>query len=84
MLLSLVNDILDLKLIEEGRFEPKTERFKPKEAIDFIFKMLYGQGALTNTEIQVDYTAADAANEPSNKEMVFESPPSQNRLLSSD
>ena len=60
--MSLVNDVLDLKLIEEGQFEPKMERFKPKEAIDFILKMLQGQGALTNTEIKVDYTAADATN----------------------
>ena len=81
--MSLVNDILDLKLIEEGQFEPKMERFKPKEAIDFVLKMLDGQGALSNTKIQVDYTAADAANETSHPETVFRPPP-QNRLLSAD
>ena len=84
LLLSLVNDILDLKLIEEGQFEAKMERFNPREAIDFILKMLNGQVALSNTKIQVDYIADEAANESSNHDMVFEPPPSQNRLLSSD
>ena len=60
------------------------EPFKPKEAIDFILKMLNGQAALTNTKIQVDYTTADAADETSNNHMVFDPPQSQNRLLSSD
>ena len=82
--MSLVNDILDLKLIEEGQFEPNMEHFKPKEAIDFILKMLNGQAALTNTKIEVEYTTADDAYETSNNYMVFEPPPSQNRLLSSD
>ena len=59
------------------------ERFKPKEAIDFIIKMLDGQCALSNTKIQVNYTSADAADDKSTSEIVFK-PPGQNRLLSSD
>ena len=60
LLLSLVNDILDLKLIEEGHFEPKMERFQPKNAVNFIKKMLECQGELSNTKIEVDYIAVDA------------------------
>ena len=59
------------------------ERFKPKEAIDFVTKMLDGQCALSNTKIQVNYTSADAADDKSTSEIVFK-PPGQNRLLSSD
>ena len=67
MLLSLVNDILDLKLIDEGQFEPKMERFRPKDAINFILKMLDGQGELSNTKIVVEYIAVD---ETSNNDII--------------
>jgi len=35
-LLSLVGDMLDIKMIEKGVFEPKLENFNPKETLDFI------------------------------------------------
>ena len=39
MLLSLVNDMMDNKLIEAGIFEPKLARFHLKDTFDFILKM---------------------------------------------
>ena len=36
LLLCLVNDILDLKLIEEKKFKPKLALFDPRETLDFI------------------------------------------------
>jgi len=32
LLLCLVNDMLDIKLIEEGKFVPKNSLFKPRDA----------------------------------------------------
>ena len=39
LLISLVNDTLDLHLIEEGRFRVKNERFRPVDILDFISAM---------------------------------------------
>ena len=39
MLLCLVNDILDLKLIEENKFVAKKELFQPREIFGFISSM---------------------------------------------
>ena len=39
LLLVLVNDVLDLKLIEEGDFVPKSEEFSLEETFNFIIKM---------------------------------------------
>ena len=43
LLLGLVNDILDLKLIEENQFFPKMELFKPTETFRFIMDMFASQ-----------------------------------------
>ena len=37
--MSLVNDILDIKLIEEGKFVQKIELFRPRDTFDFIMAM---------------------------------------------
>ena len=39
MLLSLVNDVLDLKLIKQGIYEQKLDSFNPKETFEFIVAM---------------------------------------------
>ena len=39
LLLSLVNDMLDIRLIFEGKFVPKNEHFKPRETFKFIKDM---------------------------------------------
>ena len=39
LLLSLVNDMMDIKLIEQGDFVPKIENFKPNLTFQFIKSM---------------------------------------------
>ena len=39
LLLSQVNDVLDIKLIEEGVFEPKLSPFDPLNVLQFIKSM---------------------------------------------
>ena len=39
LLLSLVNDMLDINLIEEGKFVPKTEQFKLEDTFKFLTAM---------------------------------------------
>ena len=39
LLLCLVNDVLDIKLIESGKFEPKLIEFSPLETLLFIKDM---------------------------------------------
>ena len=39
LLLSLVNDVLDLKLIKQGKYDPKLEEFNPSKTLDFIVGM---------------------------------------------
>ena len=36
MLLSLVNDVLDLNMITQGHYEAKMEQFNPKDIFDVI------------------------------------------------
>ena len=57
MLMALVNDILDLKLIEDGLFMPKIEPFKPWNVLSFIQGMFNGLSNVSNTKIEVDYFA---------------------------
>lgn len=39
LLLSLVNDVLDLKMIKLDKYDPKLETFSPTETFDFIVAM---------------------------------------------
>ena len=39
LLLSLVNDVLDLKMIKQGIYEPKLDAFNPKNCLEFIVAM---------------------------------------------
>ena len=58
MLLALVNDMLDLKLIEDGLFTPKIQVFKPSETIKFIKKLVRLKGLssqVENTRIEVNH-----------------------------
>ena len=47
MLFITVNDMLDFRLIEEGKFEPKIEIFSPIEAFKFILNVL-AQTSISN------------------------------------
>ena len=44
MLLSLVNDILDLKMIEQDKYDQKFESFDPTKTLEFIVAMFEPQG----------------------------------------
>ena len=39
LLLSLVNDVLDIKMIKHDKFEAKSETFNPMNLLDFIIAM---------------------------------------------
>ena len=39
MLLCLVNDVLDIKMISQGNYDSKIEKFNPKSIFDFIVAM---------------------------------------------
>ena len=39
LLLCLVNDVLDIKLIETGKFEQKMVEFSPLETLEFLKEM---------------------------------------------
>ena len=53
LLLSLVNDMLDLKLIDEGKFVPKKELFKPRELLQFISAMFEPQMKLADNTLSI-------------------------------
>ena len=36
LLLSLVNDVVDLKMLKEGRFMKNEKTFSPRQVLDFI------------------------------------------------
>ena len=61
MLLALVNDMLDLKLIEDGLFTPKLQTFRPWDTLKFIKKLVRLKGLssqVENNRIEIDYVAA--------------------------
>ena len=39
LLLCLVNDVLDIKLIKTNKLQAKMEKFEPKKLLDFIVEM---------------------------------------------
>ena len=45
MLLSLVNDMIDLKLVKENRLEPQMKTFNPTKVIEFVISLLQVQAA---------------------------------------
>ena len=61
LLLCLVNNMLDLKLIEEGKFKPKREIFKLKDTLDFILAMFQPQIKLVNSTLS--FTIAEEIGE---------------------
>ena len=45
-LLCLVNDVLDMKMIENGQYEPKFEIFNPQNVLDFIIDVFLAQSKM--------------------------------------
>ena len=58
LLLSIVNDILDLKLIEENKFVPRVELFSPRDTFNFITNMFRPQVANQNSTIKFEAVAS--------------------------
>ena len=54
LLLGIVNDILDLKLIESGKFVPKLEIFSPLAALNFVVSMFATLGVAKNSQIVIE------------------------------
>ena len=50
-MISLVNDMLDLKLIEKNKFVQKIEVFSPKDTFNFIINMFAPMTKVHNTSL---------------------------------
>ena len=59
LLLCLISNMLDLKLIEEGKFKPKKEIFKPRDTLDFILAMFEPHLRLVNSTLSVTIAEED-------------------------
>ena len=59
-LLSLVNNLLDVKMLEQGVFEPKVESFKPLEVLEFVTDMFREQMYMDGNELS--YHVLEAAS----------------------
>ncbi len=59
MLLSLVNDMLDLKLIRDGQFRLNIERFNPLLAVKFVSDLFEYESDAKNTKIKYYTVAAE-------------------------
>ena len=51
LLLCLVNDVLDIKMIEQGQFKTKTEAFCIKNILSFTVAMFYPQSKAQSTTV---------------------------------
>ena len=69
LLLCLVNDILDLKLIEENKFVPKNEVFCPRDTFNFITNMFGPQVEMQNSTLT--FTEMRSLSEPKQNSNQF-------------
>ena len=51
MILSLMNDSLDLEALQRNRFETKASGFCPKQVIEFVVKLFQTQAKMQHTTI---------------------------------
>ena len=51
MSLCLVNDLLDIKMIEQNKFQAKEEKFVPQQLFEFIVNMFAVEAAFSKTKI---------------------------------
>ena len=54
LLMSFVNDMLDIKLIAEGKFAQKLSLFKPRETLAFINSMFEPQFRMLNLPLRIE------------------------------
>ena len=60
LLLCLVNDVLDLKLIKMDKYENKIEGFKPHDTLEFIKAMFRPQAEMQNCTISFQTVTIDS------------------------
>lgn len=60
LLLCLVNDVLDLKLIKMDKYENKIEGFKPIDTLEFIKAMFRPQAEMQNCTISFQTVIIDS------------------------
>lgn len=60
LLLCLVNDVLDLKLIKMDKYENKIEGFKPNDTLEFIKAMFRPQAEMQNCTISFQTVTIDS------------------------
>jgi hypothetical protein len=58
MLLSLVNDMLDMKLIQHNKFTPKKDHFNPVEVLNFITAMFQLEADMMKTSLSYQIVKA--------------------------
>ena len=63
MLLCLVNGVLDIKLIESGKYEPKFDLFNPLETLQFIKDIFSPYVKMQQSELAFKATSMSALNE---------------------
>ena len=60
LLLCLVNDVLDIKMIQSQKFEPKNDRFNPvKDVLQFIVAMFNPQAQMQQTLVTYEAVTSD-------------------------
>ena len=63
LLLSMVNDVLDIKLIESGNFTPKFETFNPLQTLQFIKDIFSPQTEMQKTTLNFKTVSISTLNE---------------------
>ena len=53
LLLCIVNDSLDLRLIDQNRFVPKIERFNPRDTFKLILDIFSPQVKMINSSLKL-------------------------------
>ena len=71
MLLSVVNDILDIKLIEENKFVQKIELFKPQATFEFITSVFSPQATMQSTKLEFQILPS-LVIAPSEREIILQ------------
>ena len=60
MLLCLVNDVLDIKLIQNERYERKMNSFNPLKTLNFVQRMFKPMADMQKTQIKYKAVACEA------------------------
>jgi len=64
LLLCLVNDVLDLKMIEEGVFKRQNEKFDPHETLNFVLNIFRQHAELQNSQLSLKVLSPTSKLDP--------------------